>query len=80
MKKTYIPEVQEVHEVQEIPNQIQKHTFWVMLHLVSHILTVKLSLVTAKMRKVIQTYPWSLESLFKKRTKPVFNLIIIIIK
>lgn len=36
-----------------------------------------LSLVTAKMKKAIQTYPWSLESLFKWRTRPLFSLIII---
>lgn len=39
MKKN-IPDVQEVHEVQEIPNQIQKYRFWVKLYLVNHMFTV----------------------------------------
>lgn len=35
-----IREVQELREVQEIPNQIQKYTFWVKLYLVNHMFTV----------------------------------------
>lgn len=38
--KKNIPEVREVHEVQEIPNQIQKYTFWVKLYLFDHMFTL----------------------------------------
>lgn len=77
-----IPEVQEGHEVQEIPNQIQKkYTFWVKLYLVNHMFTV-IHTVTCnrKINKAIQAYPWSLESLLKSRTESVFSAIIIRMK